>query len=169
MTNVMPVINQEDGLSCQRTDSDRLLRLNVQEPRPGTTKRMDYIEGGIWRKIFQNNLEKLQNYYKSVRMQMKTFPEEDLLHNQEPTLNEEELLLICSDKLSENIFHGFSVRQLVNGNMLSFQFESMISLIMMKYTIFFGEIMMKYTIFFEIFCYYLLSESEPEFDIFITF
>ena len=26
--------------------------------------------------------------------------------------------MICSDRMSENIFHGFSVRQLVNGNML---------------------------------------------------
>ena len=36
--------------------------------------------------------------------------------------------MICSDRMSENIFHGFSVRQLVTGNMLSFQFESMMSL-----------------------------------------
>ena len=45
-------------------------------------------------------------------MQIKTFQEEDLLHNEEQTLTEEELLLICSDRMSENIFHGFSVRKL---------------------------------------------------------
>ena len=73
--------------------------------------RMDYIlEGEIWRKLFQNHVEKLHKYYKSVRMQIKTFQEKDLLHNEEQT--EEELLLICSDRMSENIFHGFSVRKL---------------------------------------------------------
>ena len=80
---------------------------------------MDYIlEGEIWRKLFQNHVENLHKYYKSVRMQIKTFQEKDLLHNEEQTLTEEELLLICSDRMSENIFHGFSVRQFVTGNML---------------------------------------------------
>lgn len=75
--------------------------------------RMDYIlEGEIWRKLFQNHVENLHKYYKSVRMQIKTFQEKDLLHNEEQTLTEEELLLICSDRMSENIFHGFSVRKL---------------------------------------------------------
>ena len=55
---------------------------------------------------------KSSKYYKSVRMQIKTFQEKDLLHNEEQTLTEEELLLICSDRMSENIFHGFSVRKL---------------------------------------------------------
>ena len=90
---------------------------------------MDYIlEGEIWRKLFQNHVENLHKYYKSVRMQIKTFQEKDLLHNEEQTLTEEELLLICSDRMSENIFHGFSVRQLVTGNMLSFQICTILSL-----------------------------------------
>ena len=71
-----------------------------------------HFGGRIWRKLFQNHVENLHKYYKSVRMQIKTFQEKDLLHNEEQTLTEEELLLICSDRMSENIFHGFSVRKL---------------------------------------------------------
>ena len=75
-------------------------------------------------KIFRNKVTDLPLPQELV-LKMKSVPEELLLHRESPILSEEELLLICSDSLSENIFRGFSVRLLETENVFRFEFESM--------------------------------------------
>ena len=90
--------------------------------------RLDYVfSEELDQKIFRNKVADLPLPQELV-LKMKSVPEELLLHKEAPILSEEELLLICSDSLSENIFHGFSVRLLESDNAFSFEFESMMIL-----------------------------------------
>ena len=90
--------------------------------------RLDYVfNEELDQKIFRNKVADLPLPQELV-LKMKSVPEELLLHKESPILSEEELLLICSDSLSENIFHGFSVRLLESDNAFSFEFESMMIL-----------------------------------------
>ena len=90
--------------------------------------RMDYVfPEELDQKIFRNKVEDLSRPQELI-LEMKSVPEELLLHREAPVLSEEELLLICSDRLSENVFRGFSVRLLEARNGFGFEFESMMKL-----------------------------------------
>ena len=89
---------------------------------------MDYVfSDELDQKIFRNKVADLPLPQELV-LKMKSVPEELLLHKEAPILSEEELLLICTDSLSENIFHGFSVKILETENDFRFEFQSMMSL-----------------------------------------
>ena len=90
--------------------------------------RLDYVfSDELDQKIFRNKVADLPLPQELV-LKMKSVPEELLLHKEAPILSEEELLMICTDSLSENIFHGFSVKILETENVFRFEFESMMSL-----------------------------------------
>ena len=90
--------------------------------------RLDYVfNEELDQKIFRNKVADLPLPQELI-LKMKSVPEELLLHREAPILSEEELLLICSDSLSENIFRGFSVRLREADNVFSFEFESMMIL-----------------------------------------
>ena len=89
--------------------------------------RIDYVfTEESYQKTFRNKVTNLPRPQELV-LEMKSVPEEVLLHREEPVLSEEELLWICSQSLAEKNFKG-SFILVEDGDEFRFDFGSMTTL-----------------------------------------
>ena len=102
--------------SLRRSTSDELVR-------------MDYVfTEDLFLKLFRNRVEAIEKPQELI-WEMKSVSEDQLLHRQEPVLEEKEILSIFGDSsLANNIFRGFNVRMLESSSGLQFKFDSMMAL-----------------------------------------
>ena len=91
--------------------------------------RMDYVfTEDLFLKLFRNRVEAIEKPQELI-WEMKSVSEDQLLHREEPVLEEKEILSIFGDSsLANNIFRGFNVRMLESSSGLQFKFDSMMAL-----------------------------------------